>query len=80
MPALKLRRAKEETRNSTGLKIGHSKATNRVPTGFEGGHAKCKETEAQDGEVDLPPQKPIRCSLHKGDTLTPERESYREPA
>jgi hypothetical protein len=80
MPALKLRRAKEETRNGTDPKIGHSKATNRVPTGFEGGHAKCKETEAQDGEVDSPPQKPIRCSLHKGDTLTPERESYREPA
>jgi hypothetical protein len=80
MSALKLRPAKEEARNSSGLKIGHYKATDREPTGFEGGHAKCKETEAQDGEVDPPPQRPIRCSRHKGDILTPERVSYREPA
>jgi hypothetical protein len=80
MSTLKLRRAKEEARNSTDLKIGHYKATNRAPTGFEGGQAKRKETAAQDGQVDPPPQRPIRCSPHKGDTLTPERESYREPA
>jgi hypothetical protein len=80
MSALKRRPAKEEARNSTGLKIGHYQATIREPTGFEGGHAKCKETETQDGEVDPPSQRPIRCSLHKWDTLTPERVSYRELA
>jgi hypothetical protein len=80
MSALKLRPAKEEARNGTGLKIGHYKATNREPTGFEGGHARCKETETQDGEVDPPPQRPLRCSLDKWDTLIPKRVSYREPA
>jgi len=80
MSALKLGRVTEEARNNTGLNTGHYKATNQEPTGFEGVHAKCKETEARDGEVDPPPQRPIRCSLHKGDTLTAERVSYREPA
>ena len=80
MSALRLGRAKKEVRNSTGLNTSHYKATNQEPTGLEGVHAKCKETEARDGEVDPPPQRPIRCSLQKGDTLTPERVSYREPA
>jgi len=80
MSELKLRPPKEQARNGTGPKIGHYKTTNQEPTRFEGGHAKCKETEAQDGEVDPPLRRPIGCSLHKWDTLTPERVSYREPA
>ena len=64
MSELRLRPFKEETRNGTGPKIGHYKTTNREPAAFEGGHAKCKETEAQDGGVNPPLQRPIRCSLH----------------
>ncbi len=81
MSELKLRPPKEPASNGTGPKIARYKTTtNREPTGFEGGHAKCKETETQDGAVDPPLRRPIACSLHKWDTLTPERVSYREPA
>ena len=78
---LELRPPQEQASNGTGPKIGRYKTTtNREPTGFEGGHAECKETEAQDGEVDPPLGRPFGGSLHKWDTLTPERVSDREPA